>query len=169
MKNNMLDIGCNILNGGNADNNGENNYQIIGGDAVDTGIGNGIIKGGDVENYYVNNNYIIGGISDNKGKNDSVMNGGDAFNYAVNNNGIIGKEVINKAGNTNRRGRKIIGRKTINGYANENKKFIGEQKVEALIGNINTMSGADYVSTYKSKPKIISTKVELVLNNSTLS
>ncbi|HHR5911286.1 TPA: hypothetical protein ACS7WR_000870 [Providencia alcalifaciens] len=125
---NTRGIGENSVNGGRADNSGENTGVMKSGDAIDSGKGGGSVDGGYTVNHHTNSYIMKGGDGNNEGLNDGGLEGGHSTNFGLNNNELNGGSALNRLGSTNSENSFIKGGNAIRELQSGIEKYQGMQK-----------------------------------------
>ncbi|ATG18094.1 hypothetical protein CO695_17950 [Providencia alcalifaciens] len=125
---NTKGIGENSVNGGQADNCGENTGVIKSGNATDSGKGGGSVNGGHTVNHHTNSHIIKGGDGNNEGLNNGGVEGGHSTNFGLNNNELNGGSALNRLGSTNSENSFIKGGNAIRELQSGIEKYQGMQK-----------------------------------------
>ncbi|WP_265498250.1 coiled-coil domain-containing protein, partial [Providencia rustigianii] len=125
---NTKGIGENSVQGGRADNRGENSGVMKSGDAIDSGKGGGTVIGGNTLNLHTNNHVMQGGIARNDGINEGGIEGGHSTNFGLNNNELNGGAANNELGSTNHENSFIKGGNAVRELQSGIEKYQGMQK-----------------------------------------
>lgn len=133
LQKNTKGIGENSVNGGRADNRGENSGVMKSGDAVDSGNGNGSVNGGSTLNMNINKHNMRGGIARNDGLNNGEVVGGNSTNHGLNNNALNGGSATNEFGSVNHENSHIKGGNAIRELQRGLDEYNGMQKQLAMI------------------------------------
>lgn len=132
---NTQGIGENSVNGGRADNRGENSGVMKSGDATDSGKGGGSVTGGNTLNLHTNNHIMGGGAARNDGDNNGEIEGGHSTNFGLNNNELNGGSATNELGSVNHENSFIKGGNAIRELQSGIEKYQGMQKQLADANN----------------------------------
>lgn len=128
LQKNTQGIGENSVNGGRADNRGENSGVMKSGDATDSGKGGGSVTGGNTLNLHTNNHIMGGGAARNDGDNNGEIEGGHSTNLGLNNNELNGGSATNELGSVNHENSFIKGGNAIRELQSGIEKYQGMQK-----------------------------------------
>jgi chromosome segregation ATPase len=128
LQKNTQGIGENSVNGGRADNRGENSGVMKSGDATDSGKGGGSVTGGNTLNLHTNNHIMGGGAARNDGDNNGEIEGGHSTNLGLNNNELNGGSATNELGSVNHKNSFIKGGNAVRELQSGIEKYQGMQK-----------------------------------------
>lgn len=158
LQKNTKGIGENSVNGGRADNRGENSGVMKSGDAIDSGNGGGSVDGGNTLNLHTNNHIMQGGLARNNGVNNGDVEGGHSTNFGLNNNELNGGSATNEFGSVNHENSHIKGGNAIRELQGGIEKYQGMQK-QLAEANKEITRKTNELSALKKE--IASQKVEL--------
>ncbi|UBX48015.1 hypothetical protein LDO51_12675 [Providencia alcalifaciens] len=128
LQKNTQGIGENSVNGGRANNRGENSGVMKSGDATDSGKGGGSVTGGNTLNLHTNNHIMNGGAARNDGDNNGEIEGGHSTNLGLNNNELNGGSATNELGSVNHKNSFIKGGNAVRELQSGIEKYQGMQK-----------------------------------------
>lgn len=128
LQKNTQGIGENSVNGGRAENRGENSGVMKSGDATDSGKGGGSVTGGYTLNLHTNNHIMGGGAARNDGDNNGEIEGGHSTNLGLNNNELNGGSATNELGSVNHKNSFIKGGNAVRELQSGIEKYQGMQK-----------------------------------------